>query len=536
MVLYKTRRYKFFLLLHLFTILFVINYCIPLEKHIQLEYIGENPRGLGLVANHSPIYIDASNPAKDWDKFPSISGNGSYNNPYLIRDLIIDGSAVFYSIRIDSSNYYFKIENCTFINYGFKARYAHNGILYNNSFLGLGQNSIDLFHASNFSIEKNICYKNSSTDLLITNSNNVSITNNIYTGNIYSGISVYSSENLIILNNNCSNSDYGIYLMDSKKTNISNNIVIGKKDGIYLSNSSYNSIDENLVRNNKYGITSWSSSYNNFRNNTCINNAIGIYVSVSSENISISSNYVKDSIWHGIQVSGANSPKIRDNFCINNTQYGISLSNSNFGKILNNSCLNNGWDGISLSYSENAEIFNNTCTVNGWNGIGLSTSNNVNIYGNHLNQNLNGINLYNSSLNEIYGNNCYINDLWAIYINGTGNQIYEDNIGIMPINASFEVNNTIIEVDKQLLFKDKSIGGIPEFLYQWNFGDGSENSTAKDPAHKYSESGKYLVVLTIIDVVGNISVSKSIEITVNEKEKTIDGYSTFLISFLQSFR
>jgi hypothetical protein len=51
--------------------------------------------------------------------------------------------------------------------------------------------------------------------------------------------------------------------------------------------------------------------------------------------------------------------------------------------------------------------------------------------------------------------------------------------------------------------------------YQWNFGDGSEVSTATSPTHKYSSSGLYTVTLSAFGVTGEEGKSEySIKITV----------------------
>lgn len=49
--------------------------------------------------------------------------------------------------------------------------------------------------------------------------------------------------------------------------------------------------------------------------------------------------------------------------------------------------------------------------------------------------------------------------------------------------------------------------------YQWNFGDGSDNSTLKDPVHTYSSTGLCAVALTVSNANGTSSLSMQINVT-----------------------
>ncbi len=50
-------------------------------------------------------------------------------------------------------------------------------------------------------------------------------------------------------------------------------------------------------------------------------------------------------------------------------------------------------------------------------------------------------------------------------------------------------------------------------IYSWNFGDGSNNGTTKDPVHTYSKAGKYYVCLSVIDSPCYASICDSITVT-----------------------
>ncbi len=62
----------------------------------------------------------------------------------------------------------------------------------------------------------------------------------------------------------------------------------------------------------------------------------------------------------------------------------------------------------------------------------------------------------------------------------------------------------------KLTFTNKSKG---EFLYQWNFGDGSALSSDKNPVYTYTTGGVYDVGLTTVGTNGNNFISKRVNVT-----------------------
>jgi PKD repeat protein len=57
-------------------------------------------------------------------------------------------------------------------------------------------------------------------------------------------------------------------------------------------------------------------------------------------------------------------------------------------------------------------------------------------------------------------------------------------------------------------------GGKAPLKYTWKFGDGTPDSTEKNPKHKYEKAGKYRADLSVADSSGD-SDSDYVEITVN---------------------
>ena len=73
-------------------------------------------KNLQISAVSGKIHIN-NNWTDAWDE-ELCTGNGTYSEPYVIEDLVIDGGGSGSCILIENSNVYFKIENCTIFNAG----------------------------------------------------------------------------------------------------------------------------------------------------------------------------------------------------------------------------------------------------------------------------------------------------------------------------------------------------------------------------------------------------------------------------------
>jgi|GEM_PF-1273713 len=83
-----------------------------------------------------------------------------------------------------------------------------------------------------------------------------------------------------------------------------------------------------------------------------------------------------------------------------------------------------------------------------------------------------------------------------------------------PVTASFTTNVSSGYAPLSVLFTDTSSGSEPVTSWEWNFGDGTVNSTVKNPIHTYSSVGTYPVTLTAINSCGNhVSVTATITVT-----------------------
>jgi len=252
-------------------------------------------------------------------------GNGTYSEPYVIEDLIIDGGGRGSCILIENSDMYFKIENCTSYNSGTGIRLSHvtNSILINNN-CSAYDSGISLYDSYHNTIVRNTL-----------NYNN------------FVGISLILSDHTIISGNDVSNNYHGISLM-------------GGDDGLGLELIKDNIITGNIVKNNEYGIRLYDGSNNSISNNTVNdNNVDGISLHTSYWNI-VSGNVISNNIGNGISLSLCIYNTLLEN-TINYNYKGIYLSQSDSNNVSGNNLIGNSicWEEFEC---ENNIFENNNCS------------------------------------------------------------------------------------------------------------------------------------------------------------------------------
>ncbi|MFX1478633.1 MAG: NosD domain-containing protein [Promethearchaeota archaeon] len=261
--------------------------------------------------NISHIYIDETRAGMTWAytavNYDWCSGSGTWNDPYLIENVTIDG----YSgngITIVSSVVPFIIKNCTVINsvYGIDIQNVSHGRIVNNNFsnntwIGLEisnswtfaqnnntisgniiNNNFEGMHISNSLkgniLSNNTCNNNVEQGIRCVGSNNTFIGNTINHNN--EGILLSNPNNTIIWNNFDYN-NVGIHISDDNNKIKLNNITNSMTTGIHLLDSSkYNSIVNNIIKENPKGISLEDEANNNtFKDNMISNNVDnGIFI------------------------------------------------------------------------------------------------------------------------------------------------------------------------------------------------------------------------------------------------------------------
>jgi len=220
-----------------------------------------------------------------WVAFKSAgncTGTGTYSEPYVIEDLVIDANNTGNCILIENSDVYFKIENCTVFNSvaGIRLIYVNNSQLINNN-CSSNSAGIRTEHCNNNTISGNHVINNYN-GIYLNNSDNNAISGNHVSNNTFYGIIIRYSDNNAISGNNASNSiKHGISLSYSDNNTISENTannvgpldLIDPPNGIDLRDSDDNTISGNTANNNAWcGIYLSRSNRNFISGNTVIGN------------------------------------------------------------------------------------------------------------------------------------------------------------------------------------------------------------------------------------------------------------------------
>jgi len=216
------------------------------------------------------------------DIFGICTGNGTYIEPYVIEDFVIDGGHVGSCIWIENSNVYFRIENCSLTNSaelstqaGIKLYNVNNSHLINNN-CSFNDNGIRIDYCNNNTILGNILNNNDHDGIALYNCNNNSILSNKLDNNNLAGIYTHSSNYNNITGNNL-NYNYGVGIVLRYSIN---NSIVGNTAytntrintvGIYLFYSDCNIISGNILIGNGECIKEESCYDNFFEYNNCIN-------------------------------------------------------------------------------------------------------------------------------------------------------------------------------------------------------------------------------------------------------------------------
>ncbi|TKJ23308.1 MAG: hypothetical protein CEE43_04015 [Promethearchaeota archaeon Loki_b32] len=366
------------------------------------------------------------------------TGNGTYSNPYIIEDLVIDGGGSGSCIMIENSDVYFRIENCSVYNSGG----------YPNAGAGIQLNNV-----TKGKLVINNCTSNA-YGISLYDCNNNTISGNTVDNNNLNGIYLDFSDNNIISGNSADNNHYGIYL-DSQcdNNNISGNSADNNHYGIFLfDNCDNNIISGNTANYNSYGIYLVYSDYNTVSGNTANYNTYGIYL-WDSKNTTISGNIMNEcglNFWRSFEELNIDTTNLVNGKPLYYYSNDVNLGPANFinaGQVILVNCsdslisnLNVSYssNGISLYYCINNTISGNTVDNNNLNGIYLRYSDNNIISGNIAIDNANyGIFLFDNCDNNIVSGNTAINNYWAgiglfYSINSTisGNTASDNKYGI----------------------------------------------------------------------------------------------------------
>ena len=268
----------------LLAILLTLSLTVPIVaiQGAKPKYWELNPMVIGdwLIGNYN--WEEAA--TQPWCK-----GSGTLEDPYMITNVVIDGTGSGFCMMIRDSDVHFKVMNCIFKNAksGLILFNLSNGLIFKNKFL---DNRVELPEPGGFGI-------------LLAKSDNNEIKKNTARGNQKSGIHLANSDNNLIVDNNCEENMRGIMLADAG-----------------TGGSDENTIIRNNCKGNYQGIMVWMNSNNNLiTKNDCTENVGGIEIHLSYGNI-LSGNTIENNVWGVGTGVGSYSNIIYHNNFINNSQ------------------------------------------------------------------------------------------------------------------------------------------------------------------------------------------------------------------------
>jgi len=382
------------------------------------------------------------------------SGSGTWNDPYVIENVSIDGGGSGNCMSIYNSRAYFRIENCTILNSGsifgdsgIFLKNVTNGLLFDNNIGPNNEDGISIDFCDNMTIIENHITDNDNRGITLRYSNNNTISkNNISDGGIY----LYNCDENNFSNNILSSGGISINFYSNKNLIIGNKINLSSTGILLFTNCSYNTIFQNEIKfGSQYGIQLQSAcDNNNISENKIFNitgaNGDGIYLVQGCNRNMISNNNLYNNSGSGIYtyadgyINSNNS--INSNNISNNDDFGILLYKCEYTAIYSNIIFNNkrpgggsGGAGISIQgNSHNSTISHNLINNNTGYGIaviGIGGSDNL-VYNNSFigNGDLNGLDTMGSN----DWDNGSLGNYWDDY---TGNDTNDDGIG----DSSYEV-------------------------------------------------------------------------------------------------
>ncbi len=420
----------------------------------------------------------------------------------------------------NSHNNNFQSNNVSDGEYGIAMRYSNNNNLTSNNASGNKRGIYLTLKSSGNTLSGNLANSNSESGIILDNAGSGNkLINNTARLNTESGIGLANSSNNNLTNNIASQNSKGIYLQSSASGNIlSDNIVNLNIQGIQLENASINNnLAGNTVNSNtNYGIYLVNSGNNFLLNNVASSNNKGIYIMSSSEN-TISNNTLLDTITDGIMLSLSNSNTLSRNRAYNNS-FGIFLNSSDSNEISSNTITSARNYSIAMCAASNDnQVFNNYFN---------ST------YNTRVRNASNNWNTTKTAGTSIAGGPYLGGNFWGMP-NGKGHsQTIADNDSDGITEEIFSTANVtdylpLVAVEAPVLpeanfstnissglspltvqFTDTSQNAISWF---WDFGDGN-NSTAQNPVHVFYAVGTYTVNLTATNANGTKSKLDTITI------------------------
>ncbi len=310
------------------------------DTDIDNYFAGNNSDGLSPATAYilSNIIFDLNNDSqgaiyiKDTTRYINITYNIFQNGKEIIT-----ASDFYYAIEVDSAN----------------------NIVIGNNNLNINSTNIYVTNSDNIIIKDNIFHDNSYGDLKIKSSTNIVIRNNRIINSYNYPINIDNGETIIIDNNTIENAESEIYVNYALKVSIINNRYSGIYSGISANYAHNIRIADNELYINENGIYVQHSD-----NTTIVNNIIKPY---------------NQSMENGIYMSYSNNSTINNNVIEKATNNGIRLfalsTNHNTNITVSKNYIMDSFIGIGIKYTENSKFYLNSLFTNSTNDLALRETN-----------------------------------------------------------------------------------------------------------------------------------------------------------------
>jgi parallel beta-helix repeat protein len=266
------------------------------------------PEYTSAATPHDPIFIEGELNFTSLASNEGWKGDGTSENPYLIKDLKISPQAG-HCIEIRNSSLHFIIQDSQLIN---------------------GTGGVYLSNVSNGEV-KGCTIQDNQLGLLLENSQDIKVLQNTLSSNL-DGIYLFKSKLNEVEGNNVSlNNGEGITLFRSIENSILSNTLLGNQYALALIQSDNNEISYNTASENVGGIQ-LQGSHNNLVNwNSLYNNDIGMYLLNNCTENKITYNDISLNFGSGIiLVKTRNNTFHHNNIIENNKQLTLTLSFDNW--------------------------------------------------------------------------------------------------------------------------------------------------------------------------------------------------------------
>ncbi len=269
------------------------------------------------------ILIDDSLPEYNWSKTAAendwCTGSGTWADPYIIKDIDINGNGVNDSIVIRNSNAFFKIKNCTIHGgrfFGLKLSNVSNSVIFNLSVYNNVEVGVYLENSNNHTIQDIKVWDTSTgPGICIIDSNHTRLINNTVTTSGWGIVGINNVYNTQVIDNKLNNNNRGIVLFDTHNTIIEQNVIMNNYEfGIVIMQNDDSIIKNNSILNNgDYGLIVYSPigiiSFNNtiFFNLIYSHDIAGIVLQTGANQNKVFYNVFIDNLINAIDDGSLNS-------------------------------------------------------------------------------------------------------------------------------------------------------------------------------------------------------------------------------------